>query len=163
MVSQSFSLFALALMAVASPSAPRATDDVAQMRTVVDFRNVGTAMYSWFTDNDTSEGDRDDLKLSGPVDWAECPAISFADLQPLLVPIYIGALPENDAWGNPYEFCLERQDFSKRTYLLGIRSSGRDGTFERPDYEPGEFAPADSDSDVVWLDGFFVRKPRSKK
>jgi hypothetical protein len=99
--------------------------------------------------------------VSQQVDWSECPAISLKDLKKQLVPDYIGDIPERDPWGNNYEFCLELVNQSRPSNLIGIRSAGRDGVFQDGIYTSGAFDPSDSDSDIVWVDGFFVRWPQS--
>ena len=43
--------------------------------------------------------------------------------------------------------------------VMTIRSAGKDGVYSGDRYEAGTFAPGDTNQDLVWLDGFFVRWP----
>lgn len=160
-------LLPAALLLIASPgwgaTAPT-LDSAAQQQTIDDLRNVGTAMFKWFVEvqapkvakSDTSEpspGDGD------PVDFASAPAISRSELEKILVPKYISAIPEKDGWGHPYEFRLDTQDPNAR-HVMGIRSLGRDGKAAGTVYAIGGFSPSDEDQDLPWMDGYFVRWPQ---
>lgn len=161
-------LIALSVQVCAEPS----PDRVASRETMASIRNVGTAMMSWLTDQ-IAEGPaarqpEATLVSYSPAppsppktfDWSDCPSISRQELRKLLAPVYIRDVPQHDGWGNELEFCLEPSDFTKRFYLLAIRSPGRDGIFERGGYEDGAFDPDDFDADIVWVDGYFVRWPQ---
>lgn len=124
-------------------------------------RDAGTAMFSWVTDAvadqewPASEAGEDE----GPAAWTRCPSISYEELEDLLVPDYIAELPRTDGWGNPLELCLDREPTPGDEYLAGIRSPGRDGSFEGDTYREGPFPTEDLDRDPVWINGFFVRWP----
>lgn len=81
------------------------------------------------------------------------------EIEELLVPTYIPELPATDAWENPLEFCLDRDPKPPGNFLAGIRSPGRDGTFEGTVYQAGAFPIDSSDRDVVWIDGYFITWP----
>jgi len=154
------------LVLLAAAPGPAATDAAASKATLADMRNVGTAMMSWLTDQiaDLPEppggwSPPDSVDPSDPVDWSQCPPISRDDLRTILVPAYILEIPQEDGWGSDLEFCLETLDFNRSRYLVGLRSPGRDGLFERASHPPGAFGRDDFDADVVWLDGFFARWP----
>ena len=159
-------MIATPLVLVVALAAQPPTDAAASTVTVASVRNLGTAMMSWLVDqiadhpslaSTPEEGvEHNDLES---VDWFSCPPITQAELSALLVPIYIAEVPKLDLWGGKLEFCLETQDFERAHYILGIRAPGRDGAFERGDYLPGEFDAQDFDSDILWLDGFFIRWP----
>jgi hypothetical protein len=151
----------------ASCTAPRAQTPVAQppaptplRTTVADVRNIGTAMSSWLVDN-VDGANLHAFMEHETVQWSSCPVISPTALRNFLVPQYIQEVPARDGWGNPYEFCLRRSGVSKSGYSLGVRSPGQDGKFSTADYLHGEYDPADLSNDIVWLDGFFVRRPKS--
>jgi len=133
----------------------RSTDEQRQLKTVADMRNLGTAMFSWLTDQlgAGAAGEQE-------VDIQLYPYISGADLERLLVPQYLERVPKVDGWGNPFELRLSVQD-TLAQHVMSIRSAGRDGRYSTDVYRQGKFEPADYDQDIVWVDGFFVRWPQS--
>ncbi len=145
-------------MATASSLLPssNANDARAQRATVADIRNAGTAMFSWVTDQvgAAAAGQQ-------PVDLAKFPPVSsFAALKELLVPKYIQELPERDGWGHPYEYRLNVKNPTAGTYVMCIRSPGRDGRFSGLSYAAEAFPRDDYDHDIVWADGYFVQWPK---
>lgn len=133
-------------------------------------RLAGTAMMSWQTDAlSAAEPSRAQLDAataageSNAIDWALCPAITYDDLQALLVDTYLAELPRRDGWGHEIEYCLDRENPWSSRYAIGARSPGKDGRFERGPYELEPFDPSEVDRDVVWLDGLFVRWPQSSR
>lgn len=140
-----------------------------QKQTIVDIRNVGTAMFSWLTDQvaaqkkheGTSEKPKKETEEPTSVNMGDVPEISREDLAKVLVPTYIASLPEKDGWGNPYEFHLNVKE-PMSYHVMGIRSGGRDGQFSGSVYEIGSFTPEDFDQDISWSDGYFVRWPQRK-
>lgn len=149
--------------AAQAPEHPR-KDLEAQKRTVGDLRNVGTAMFSWLTDQvgAAAAGQSQTPAQKPPtVALADYPEISHADLEKILVPEYITDIPELDGWGHPYEFHLNTENpMAER--VMAIRSPGRDGEFSGEDYEVGAFPPDSYDRDLVWVDGFFVQWPERR-
>jgi hypothetical protein len=143
-----------------APSDP-AADRRAQRRTVADMRNVGTAMFSWLTDQvGAAAAGQPQTTTPKVVDLGAYPPITQRDLAAVLVPQYIQAIPEKDGWGHPYQFFLDTaHPLAKQ--VMGIRSAGRDGTFSAARYVTGSFDPASFDEDIVWTDGFFVRWPQA--
>jgi len=144
-----------------------------QKRTVADIRNVGTALFSWLTDQVAdSEGSAQDDVQTSPcgeevedckiIDMEQVPVISREELIELLVPTYIQQIPEKDAWGNPYEYRLETKKVLNNR-VMSIRSPGRDGAFSGSRYDVSGFAPEAQQEDVVWVDGFFARWPEREK
>jgi hypothetical protein len=128
----------------------------AQRKTVGDLRNVGTAMLAWLTDHDG--GGPATLPCAGElaIFGSDCPLATHAQVAAALVPTYIDEVPEKDAWGNPYQFLLDLE-----RGLIGMRSPGQDGKYERDAYSSSKFPPAELDRDLVWRNGFFVRWPQS--
>jgi hypothetical protein len=86
--------------------------------------------------------------------------ISHEELEKLLVPQYIQAIPKTDGWGHPYEFYLNAEDLLGQQ-VMGIRSPGRDGAFSTTEYVVGPFTPESFNEDIVWSDGYFVRWPQA--
>lgn len=125
-----------------------------QKRTVADERNVGTAMMSWLTDQvgaaaaGTSNTQWDSSGYSSK---------GFGSVANVLVPQYIQQVPENDGWGNPFDYFLNTSTFASS--IMAIVSGGRDGA-ATTSYTAGAFFPTDYDQDIVWADGFFVRWPQ---
>jgi len=160
------------------PAPPQSAESAqTQRRTVDDIRNVGTAMFSWLTDqvdDDSVHGSIDPENGSAcvPADAQgdkcevvqidKIPLISYQELIKLLVPDYIAAIPEKDAWGHPYEFRFNWKHIYNKS-VMAIRSAGSDKTFSGDTYKVGGFAPVDADQDIVWMDGFFVRWPEKGK
>jgi hypothetical protein len=162
-------LLALALL----PAAFSQGDDpdrMKQKQTVTDVRNVGSAIYFWYKDEmapkRTKEADekakKSDVDSDAPsVDVSTVPLISREELEKILVPKYIPAIPQQDGWGHPYEFRLNTQD-PNAVRVMGVRSAGRDGQFSGNVYAVGAFSPPEYDQDVVWVDGYFMRWPQKK-
>jgi prepilin-type N-terminal cleavage/methylation domain-containing protein len=127
-----------------------------QKRTVADIRNTGTAMFAWLTDQ---VGAAAAGKSSSTVDFRDYPPIRGEDLATILVPEYIQEVPLTDGWGNDFEYTLNA-DNPMADKIMAIRSPGRDGFAEADVYTVTGFDPDESDQDIVWADGFFVRWPR---
>jgi hypothetical protein len=145
-----------------------------QKQTLADIRNFGTALFSWLTDqveateaeqqaeNGTAgatppRGSVDDTKQK-TIDIQDYPLVSREDLEDYLVPQYLAAIPETDAWGNPYEVRLNTDNLMAKS-VMSIRSPGRKGYYSGEVYKIEGFDPTDFDQDLVWADGFFVRWP----
>lgn len=141
-----------------------ATDRARAERTMEEMGIVGTALMSWVTDR---IGTSDHLDPAGPqtgfsvqpdlgsaVDYLHA---SHATLTRLLVPTYLPSVPAVDGWGSPYEFAIN-PDLMRRS-LFAIRSAGADQVFDTDRYTVGTYSTDALDSDIVWADGFFVRRP----
>jgi hypothetical protein len=133
-----------------------------QKRTISDIRNVGTAMFSWLTDQAGAAAAGQSQTETPPVDLKSYPPISYEELEKVLVPTYLTELPKTDGWGHPYEYYLNVQDPMAQQVMM-IRSPGKDGKFSDALYSVGAFEPNDLDQDIVWADGYFVRWPEAKK
>jgi hypothetical protein len=165
-------LLALLLLPVGLRAQP-APDDAnpnitAQKRTVVDIRNVGTAMWSWYKDlmaprrSEASHARAEAESKAWSIDITRVPVISREDLAAILVPKYIAAIPAEDGWGHPYEFRLNTQD-PNATVVMGVRSGGKDGELSDGNYTVESFKATDFDQDIAWMDGFFMRWPEPAK
>ena len=163
-------LGALALLVLSTAAGAQPSDDpdlAKQKQTIVDVRNVGSAMYYWFQSemlpkrsDEAHEKARAESEAKS-VDITAVPVISREELEKLLVPKYLPAIPQQDGWGHPYEFRLNTADPSA-VRMMGVRSAGRDGQFSGTVYEVGAFDPPDYDQDVAWVDGYFMRWPQRK-
>jgi hypothetical protein len=157
----SLGALALALLPTAGAASSKPADDqAAAKQTIIDIRNVGTAMFVWYKDQ-VKNPEKGGGPAPAQVTLSAVPVISREDLEKLLVPKYIAKLPETDGWGHPYEFHLDVQHPNKQT-VMGLRSAGRDGVFSGETYEIGGFPLDQFDQDIAWMDGFFVRWPDPK-
>jgi len=129
-----------------------------QKRTMADIHIMGTAMYSWLTDEvgaaaAGASATTVDLTLYGtklaPNDGA---------LQSSLMPQYLQEIPQLDGWKHPYDYYLKFTDPHARQ-VMAIRSRGRDNVAEGTTYGVTSFEPTDYDKDLVWADGFYVQWP----
>ncbi|MEO6195739.1 MAG: hypothetical protein ABIS20_22195 [Thermoanaerobaculia bacterium] len=152
----------------AQPAATESPDLVAQKRTVVDIRNVGTAMWTWYKDevaphrSPESHKKAEQESQTKEVDFARVPVISREELAAVLVPKYIAWLPEADGWGHPYEFRLNTKD-ANAIVVMAVRSAGKDGQLSGSNYSVGSFGPSEFDQDLAWMDGYFARWPEKKE
>ena len=131
-----------------------------QRRTVNDVRAVGSAWFSWVTDQlsasaaGSSAQDFDLDVLPQP--------ISHTDLFEMLRRggmNYIAHIPSKDGWGGDYEYRWAGNPAATPTF--GLRSTGRDrqeGPTTNP-YTLGPFPTTHYDEDIVWVDGNFIRFP----
>lgn len=138
-------------------------DREAQRRTVADMRNLGTAMFSWLTDQvgAGAAGQSQNETAGKRIDLGQYSRISHAELEKILVPQYMQSVPEVDGWGHPYELYLNVKNVLA-PQVMGIRSPGRDGVLSTGNYTVSGFSPERFDEDIVWADGFFVRWPQKQ-
>jgi|GEM_PF-2231685 len=154
-------------------------DTEKQKQTIADIRNLGTALFSWLTDQvEATVAEQEAEKKAGngttneapprssaedtgqkTFDIQDNPLVSRDDLEDFLVPKYIAAIPETDAWGNPLEVRLNTDNLMAKT-VMSIRSPGRKGYYAGDEYKAEGFDPTDFDQDIVWIDGFFARWPQ---
>jgi prepilin-type N-terminal cleavage/methylation domain-containing protein len=131
-----------------------------QKRTMGDYREFGTAVASYYTDN--AGAGAAGATTPNQITWAnyavDAPATND-ELKNAMIPDYIQQIPERDGWGNATEFRVDLIDPPGSEYL-GLRSPGRDDAFDGDTYTPGLFDPTDYDQDIVYTDGGFARAPR---
>ena len=129
-----------------------------QKRTVADMRNVGTAMFSWLTD-----------QVGAAAAGAAVTTVDLGNygtkyigsqLEAALVPQYIQSVPVLDGWKTPYDFYLKTAT-PLDPQVMAVHSYGRD---KKAGATTGltvtSFDPTDYDQDIIWADGFFVRWPQ---
>ncbi len=154
--------FVAVVSALLIPNFLDALQKARQKRTVADIRNVGTAMFAWLTDQvgAASAGQSQtplEMRLEA-IAMGNYSVITIDNLREKLVPVYLTSVPDLDGWSHPYEYRLNSDVLGKQ--VLGIRSPGRDGTWQGDSYTISSFDPTDYDQDLVWVDGFFVRWPQ---
>ena len=128
-----------------------------QKRTVADMRNIGTAMFSWLTDQvgaaaAGASGSNVNLASYGT-------AVGATALVTILTPQYLQDIPALDGWKTAYDYYLNTAN-PLAQQVMAIRSKGRGGATGGTDFTVTSFEPTDSDQDIVWADGFFVRWPQ---
>jgi hypothetical protein len=163
-------LLALLLpLASHAQAATESPDLVAQKRTVIDIRNVGTAMWNWYKEEvaprrspESHKKAEQESQTKKEVDLQRVPVISREDLATVLVPKYIAAIPEADGWGNPYEFRLNTRD-ANAIVVMALRSAGKDGQFSGTTYRISSFEPSEFAQDISWMDGYFARWPQKSE
>jgi len=135
------------------------TDAEAQAQTVQDIRRVGDAMFDWLVDRvGFASPGAQQPEGAITVHFPDYPAISYGELEIILVPQYIDSIPALDGWGHPYDYRFDKAH-PLAAHLMAIRSPGRDGDFSGDSYAAGQFGSNQFDEDIVWADGAFVRSP----
>ena len=157
------------LLPLASHAQPAESSDlVAQKRTIVDIRNVGTAMWNWYKAevapkrSPESHKQAEQESQTKEVNFERVPVISREELAAVLVPKYISAIPTEDGWGHPYEFRLNTRD-ANAIVVMAVRSAGKDGQLSGSHYSVDRFEPSDFDQDIAWMDGYFARWPQKSE
>ncbi len=128
-----------------------------QKRTEADVRNLGTAMFSWLTDQAGAAAAG--AAATGDVNLANFQSTSSANLSTCLVSQYIQSIPLLDGWKHQFSYYMNYSNPLGGVNIMAILSYGRDGKADAgsPDYTVTGFDPTDYDRDIVWADGYFVR------
>jgi general secretion pathway protein G len=144
------------IAALLMPNLLEALNKSKQKRTMTDIRLTGTAWFSWVTDQVAAGAAGQSVNA---LDWDELfTSQDFVELSDLLVPSYAAFIPEQDAWGNQYEYGASERP--QDVIPVGVRSTGADGVFDSGDeYTPGAFIATDFVQDIVWAGGYFIRWP----
>ena len=145
------------IAAILIPNLLDALQKAKQKRTVGDIRNVGSAWFSWYQDQNSAAA----AGQTATYDFSFGSTITAANLLTTLfvsnTMFYIQQVPAKDAWGNDYEYrvgaALDDPQY------MGIASGARGGTLDGGTYTMGPFVATDYNQDIVWADGFFVRYP----
>ena len=123
-----------------------------QKRTVADMRNLGTAMFSWLTDQVGASAAGTNL--------GSYQSITHDNLALAVTTQYIQSIPVQDGWKQGYEYWLDTANPLAKT-VMALRSLGRDRVAGASgDISVTSFDPTDYDQDIIWADGFFVRWPQ---
>lgn len=114
-------------------------------RTMADMRTIATALEARATDE------------------SSYPDVSFDALEPLLVPVYLRALPKVDSWGTPFLYVGGGEHYR-------IVSAGADRRFEwnarqletwKAEESPEPRLSESMDADIIFQDGFFTQQPEA--
>jgi type II secretion system protein G len=131
------------LAAIAIPNLLTAMQRSKQKRTMADIRTIATAWEARATDLN--------VYTAAAASTFSMPAsTTYTGLNTKLTPTYIKSLPQRDGWGDDYTFGATTQEY-------GIRSAGKDNSYEASSYTIGPtttFA-----SDIVYSNGAFIRFP----
>lgn len=127
--------------AIAIPNLLTATERSKQKRTLADMRSVATAWEARATDVNTY--------LAPGQESLPQRNISSSELNSMLAPTYLRAIPLLDGWGHPLRFEASGQ-------IYQIASAGKDGTFEA---SPTPGATTHFDCDIIYSNGKFVTYP----
>lgn len=135
------------LAAIAIPNLLAAMHRARQKRSMADIRTIATAWEARATDTDSYRA------AGGIITWPD-PTTDVSVIRALLVPTYVGKLPEYDGWGSLFE--IGYGDI--RNY--SVESLGAD----KLDWNDGTSAPApvatnDFDCDIIFSLGSFVVYP----
>jgi general secretion pathway protein G len=125
-----------------------------QKRTEADMRNMGTAMFSWLTDQ---AGAAAAGAAASSVDLTAFVSTTSDQLTTTLVSQYIQSIPTLDGWKHNYQFYMNYTNPLGGVGIMAIVSYGRDGNADTTSYTVTGFDPTDYDRDLVWADGYFVR------
>jgi prepilin-type N-terminal cleavage/methylation domain-containing protein len=128
-----------------------------QKRTMADMRITGTAMFSWLTDQVGAAAAGQSSTLINLSSYGTEKGVT--DLNTILVPQYLQAVPVLDGWKRPYNYYLNTAQLTGDN-VMAIRSRGRDNVADTNNYSVSSFEPTDYDKDIVWADGFMVRWPQ---
>lgn len=143
------------IAAMLLPNLLEALNKSKQKRTMTDIRLTGTAWFSWVTDQVSAGAAGQQINT---LDWATLfTNQTFDELSDILVPSYAAFIPEQDAWGNEYEYGAAA--VFNDPVPVGVRSTGAEGVFDGDEYTAGSFIATDFTQDIVWAGGFFVRWP----
>ena len=143
------------LAAMLIPNLLDAVQKAKQKKTMADARLAGVGMMSWLTDQAAAAAAGQSL---GTFDLGDYESLTYAQIEAVLVPVYLQQLPERDGWKKQYDYYLDTAATQRE--VMAIRSAGLDGTYGGDTYAPGAFDPTDYAQDIVWADGFFVRWPQ---
>ena len=141
------------LAAIAIPNLLMAIQRAKQRRTMVDIRNMATA---WEARN-SDAGRYNAAGQANGIEGAD-QRITTADLQSILTPTYTRTIPENDAWGTPFQMYADQAfgSSTKKASVYAIISGGKDGIIEG-DPTTGPFT--NYDCDIVYSNGVFLSYP----
>jgi type II secretion system protein G len=153
------------IAAILIPNLLDALQKAKQKRTVGDIRAVGSAWFSWLTDQvgAAAAGTANEYNYDS-LDQDVGAANLLTTLFQSTSMFYIQEVPGNDGWGNPFDYRWSGNVLSAQ--VMGICSEGRDGGTTDGcggTYTMGPFNATKYDEDIVWADGFFVRYPAGAK
>jgi len=140
------------LAAIAIPNLLIAMHRAKQKRTMADIRNIGIAWEARATDQNAYNAAGD--AVTGFTFYSN--SLNTTDVQALLSPTYVKALPDTDGWGDEFVYGLDISP-SGRANGYSVGSGGRDKNFVGGTYTPGN--TTNFDCDIVFSNGTFVVYP----
>lgn len=147
------------LLAILTPNLLDALEKGRQKRCVGAMRSMGTAWFSWLTDQVGSGAagapeSRKSPSYEAFVALPDYPTVE--EFHSFLDPSGTRPLPPADC---PVEIWVGRDPLAES--FMRIRMPGPNGVFEECPWEKSPVAQLGScGDDIVWADGFFVRYPR---
>jgi general secretion pathway protein G len=120
--------------AVAIPNLVSALDKGRQKRTMVDLRNIGSAISAYSVDNDFYPS-----------------ATNLTQLAASIEPTYIRKIPRHDAWGHLFIYSTDPSNYT-------VGSAGKDGGTVVTLIGSGGVTD-DFNADIVYVNGTFVQWP----
>ena len=151
------------IAAILIPNLLDALQKAKQKRTVGDMRDLGTAWFSWMTDQVSAAA----AGSGGTNTWDPSlySTITAAALEARLHPsssfFYLQRVPAKDNWGGSYWFGATSN--LQTVPVMAIASGGRDNSLDGSppsgQISSGPFTASDYDQDIIWADGLFVRYP----
>src|ERR1700724_4463036 len=114
-----------------------------QKRTLGDAKSVGTALFSWVTDQAGAAAAG--ASATGDGNPANFQSTTQADLTTVLVSQYVQQIPVLDGWKHQYSYYCHYTNPLGGVGIIAVVSYGRDGTKEADDYTVTAFDPTDSD------------------
>jgi type II secretion system protein G len=149
------------IAAILIPNLIDALQKAKQKRTMADARNVGGAWFAWYTDQLSAAAAG---AATTDFSWSGFTSITPTSLLDQIGPstthpTYIQTVPENDAWGNSFEYNQATDIATAPDHIIGLRSPGRDGVFDGTSYVVKAFISSQFSKDIVWADGFFIQWP----
>ena len=138
------------LAAIAVPNLLMALQRARQKRTMANMRNVATAWEARATD--LSKYNAAGVAVAGMSN-----AITMDELEGVLQPTYMKAMPKIDGWNNQF-IAVTDQPFGGGTYAqrYAIDSGGRDGIIET---SPTLGPTSNFDCDIIFSNGQFLAYP----
>jgi general secretion pathway protein G len=140
------------LAAIAIPNLLTAMQRSKQKRTMADMRAIATAWEARATDMNT-------YGSAGAAFAWPASTVSFPSLITLLTPTYIKSLPQKDGWSRDYDYAMDKAvGVATAAQVYGIRSSGKDGSWQTATYTVGVGTTL-FDCDIVYSNGSFIQYP----
>ena len=127
------------IAAIAIPNLLNAIDRGKQKRTMADMRSIGTACESYAIDVNRYPNGAD-----------------LATIEPVVEPLYIKVLPENDGWQGPMNY-TSTNNASGYT----VASAGKGGAFDG--VVGGGGATGNFSDDIIFINGQFVQWPEGQQ
>ncbi len=149
------------IAAILIPNLLDALQKAKQKRTVGDIRSVGSAWFSWLTDQVGAAAAGTANEYSFDFGTTITSDALLGTLFQDTSMFYIQEVPQNDGWGGTYQYRYSGNPLSAQ--VIGIASGGRDKSTPGGTYTMGPFNATKYNEDIVWADGFFIRYPAGAK